>query len=320
MAQTERAHPLRIAFFGTPKFAATVLRHLVAFDGAEVVAAVTQPDRPCGRGHRCQPPEVKVLALEHAIPVLQPETLKTREAQQALKDLQADLFVVVAYGLILPQAVLDIAPLGAINVHASLLPAYRGAAPIQRAIQDGCPVTGITIMQMDAGMDTGDILLQRSLAIGIDDTAATLHDELADMGGRLLVEALTRRAQGRLMRLPQDHARASYAPKLRKEEGLLAWDRPATVVHNHVRAFHPWPGTWFFWEHEGRRLRLNIHPGRIGETLPPGTAPGTMLGVDDDALAIACADRAYLVSRLTPEGGKPMTGRAFACGYLRLCL
>lgn len=320
MAQAERAHPLRIAFFGTPTFAATVLSHLLDFDGAMVVATITQPDRPCGRGHRCQPPAVKVLALEHAIPVLQPESLKTSETLQALKGLQADLFVVVAYGLILPRAVLDIPPLGAINVHASLLPAYRGAAPIQRAIQDGCPATGITIMQMDAGMDTGDILLQRSLAIGIDDTAATLHDQLAEMGGRLLVEALTRLTQGRLMRLPQDPNRASYAPKLRKEEGLLSWDRPATVVHNHVRAFHPWPGTWFFWEHEGRRLRLNIYPGRIGETLPPGTAPGNILGVEDEALTIACQDRAYLVPRLTPEGGKSMTGRAFACGYLRLCL
>ena len=315
MAQTA-LHPYRIAFFGTPAFAATVLGHLLDWPGAQVCAAITQPDRPSGRGQRCQPPAVKVLASEHNIPVLQPPHLKSQEVQAQLAALGADLFVVVAYGLILPEAVLAIPPLGAFNVHASLLPAYRGAAPIQRAIQDGCTVTGITIMEMDAGMDTGPIRLQRSLAIGIDDTAATLHDELADLGGRLMVEALQRLAQGRLQRIPQDEARASYAPKLRKEEGLLSWDRPALSVHNHIRAFHPWPGTWVPWTHGTRSLRLNILPGRIGEPIPPGTSPGTFLGLQGEALAVACQDRVYLVERLVPQGAKPMTGRAFACGYL----
>ncbi len=296
-----------------------VLRHLLDATDAEVVAVVTQPDRPAGRGQRCQSAPVKVLALEHGLTVLQPETLKTPEVHEALRQLTADLFVVVAYGLLLPQDVLHIPPLGAINVHASLLPAYRGAAPIQRAIQDGAPVTGITIMQMDAGMDTGDILLQRALAIGIHDTAASLHDELAQLGGRLLVEALHRLRHGGLLRLPQDHSRATYAPKLRKEEGLLCWERPALTVHNHIRAFHPWPGTWFFWQDGDRTLRINVHPGTIGDPLPSHTLPGSFLGVHGDAIAIACQDRAYLIEHLTPEGGKPMSGRAFACGYLRSC-
>ena len=184
---------------GTPDFAAASLRHLLTWGGCDIVGVYAQPDRPCGRGQICTPPPVKVLAMEKRLPVFQPLNFKAQPEVDQLAALKPDLLLVAAYGLILPQSVLDIPPLGALNVHASLLPEYRGAAPIHRAIMDGRHVTGITIMRMEAGLDTGDILLQRSLAIGIEDTAQTLHDELAEMGGRLLVDALELVAQTLLL-------------------------------------------------------------------------------------------------------------------------
>jgi methionyl-tRNA formyltransferase len=227
---------------------------------------------------------------------------------------------VAAYGLILPRSVLDIPRLGAVNVHASLLPEYRGAAPIHRAIIDGKHVTGITIMQMEAGLDTGDILLQRSRAIGIHDTAQSLHDELADMGGRLLVDALTKMSTGGLVRIPQDHSRATYASKLSKEEGRIDWNRPVLDVHNRIRGLFPWPGSWFDWDGmPGRTLRLTVYPGSIGEARPEGVAPGEIVGVAGDNVVIACADRLYSVPTIKPAGSKPLGGREFYCGYLSRC-
>ena len=187
---------MRVVFMGTPDFAATVLRHVAAWPGCEVVAAYCQPDRPAGRGHKLQPPAVKVLAQELDIPVFQPLNFKDEADRAALAGLRPDALVVAAYGLILPQSVLDIPTIGPFNVHGSLLPQYRGAAPIQRAIMDGNHLTGITIMRMERGLDTGPMLLQRALGIGIDDTAATMHDELADLGGRLMVEVLRQYADG----------------------------------------------------------------------------------------------------------------------------
>ena len=187
---------MRVVFMGTPDFAATVLRHVAAWPGCEVVAAYCQPDRPAGRGHKLQPPAVKVLAQELGIPVFQPLNFKDEADRAALAGLRPDALVVAAYGLILPQSVLDIPTIGPFNVHGSLLPQYRGAAPIQRAIMDGNHLTGITIMRMERGLDTGPMLLQRALGIGIDDTAATMHDELADLGGRLMVEVLRQYADG----------------------------------------------------------------------------------------------------------------------------
>lgn len=305
---------------GTPDFAAASLRHLLDWDGCDVVGVYCQPDRPCGRGQVCTPPPVKLLAMEHRLPVFQPLNFKQQPDVDQLAALAPDLLLVAAYGLILPQSVLAIPRLGAINVHASLLPEYRGAAPIHRAIVDGRHVTGITIMQMEAGLDTGDILLQRSRAIGINDTAQSLHDELADMGGRLLVEALEKMSQGRLVRIPQDHAKATYASKLSKEEGHIDWNQPVLTVHNRIRGLYPWPGSWFDWDGmPGKTLRLTVHPGVIGEPLPEGVRPGEIHGVAGDSVLIACADRLYAVPTIKPAGSKPLGGREFYCGYLSRC-
>lgn len=303
---------------GTPGFAATILEHAVGWEGGRVVGVYAQPDRPCGRGLECRPPDTKVLALAHGLPVFQPPDFRAPEARAELSALAPDLLLVAAYGLILPQAVLDIPRLGAVNAHASLLPAYRGAAPIQRAIMAGETATGVSIMQMDAGMDTGDVILAREHPIGPEDTAQDLHDALARLGGRALLEALDRIAAGTASRTPQDPARATYAPKLRKEEGCIDWNRPAAEIHNRARGVHPWPGAYFFWNTSGRRrpLRLGLAPGRPGGPRPLDAAPGTILGEEDGMLAIACADRTYLVPAVTPEGRRQMGAAAFVCGYL----
>ncbi|WP_461210811.1 methionyl-tRNA formyltransferase [Desulfocurvus sp. DL9XJH121] len=321
-AQQRGLDPLKVVFMGTPEFAQVSLEHLLAFDGVSVIGVYTQPDRPCGRGQACKPSDVKVCALEHGIPVHQPENFKSDEAVAELAALAPDLLVVAAYGLILPQRVLDVPRLGALNVHGSLLPKYRGAAPIQRAILNGETSTGITIMRMDAGMDTGDILHARSMTIGMYDTAETLHDDLADMGGRMIVEAIERLRENRLVRVPQDDALATYAPKLEKAEGELDWTRTAQEVHDRARAMHPWPGAFFTWGAApgGKALRLVLTPGRVGDELAePRPEPGTILGVVDGMLAIACADRAYLVPSLKPSGRKLMDATAFACGYMNNC-
>ncbi len=318
MAETEKR--LSVVFMGTPDFAAASLRHLLAWGRFDIVGVYSQPDRPCGRGQVCTPPAVKVAAMEAQLPVFQPLNFKTQADVDQLAALSPDLLLVAAYGLILPQTVLDIPRLGAINVHASLLPEYRGAAPIQRAIMDGRHVTGITIMRMEAGLDTGDILLQRSLAIGINDTAQSLHDELAEMGGRLLVEALEKMAQGRLVRIPQDNARATHAAKLSKNEGRIDWNQPALAVHNRICGLFPWPGSWFDWSGmPGKTLRLTVHPGSIGEERPASAQPGDIIGVSDDNVLIACADRLYAVPTIKPANGKPLKGREFYCGYLSRC-
>lgn len=320
--------PLRVVFMGTPDFAAASLKALIAWPGAEVLCVYTQPDRPCGRGQECVPSPVKRAALEagpgHKIEVRQPLNFKDQADVDALRALSFDVLVVAAYGLILPQSVLDAPRLMPVNVHASLLPRWRGAAPIQRALEAGDLVTGITIMKMELGLDSGPILLQRALRIADGDTAGSLHDELAEMGAEALLDALTRLPQGRLMQLAQDEARVTHAPKLSKEEGLIDWNRAAEPLHNHIRAMHPWPGAFFDWEQApGKVLRLNIEPGTIGADKPSGMAPGTVMGLvdtpDGQRLAIATADKLYLVARITPRGKKPQDAKAFACGYLKAC-
>ncbi|MBU1040423.1 MAG: methionyl-tRNA formyltransferase [Proteobacteria bacterium] len=314
--------PLRVVFMGTPDFAAVILRTLLGWPGAEVLAAYTQPDRPCGRGQEFKPSPVKLAALEKGVEVRQPFNFKDEADVAALRELGADVLVVAAYGLILPQSVLDAAKLMPINVHASLLPRWRGAAPIQRAIEAGDAATGITIMRMVLGLDAGPILLQRALRIAETDHAGTLHDELAEMGADALLEALTRLPQGRLLNMPQDEARVTYAPKLTKDQGRIDWNAEAQTLQNRIRAMHPWPSAYFEWRQpSGKTLTLTIEPGRVGGELPPGTAPGTILGVVEDQdskfLAIACADKTYLTPRVTPQGKKPQDATAFACGYLK---
>ncbi|GAB6127041.1 methionyl-tRNA formyltransferase [Humidesulfovibrio idahonensis] len=316
--------PLRVVFMGTPDFAAASLNALIQWPGAEVLCVYTQPDRPCGRGQECAPSPVKTAALAANIEVRQPLNFKDPADVAALAALSFDVLVVAAYGLILPQAVLDIPRLMPINVHASLLPRWRGAAPIQRCIEAGDLVTGITIMKMELGLDSGPILLQRALRIADNDHAGLLHDELAGMGAEALLDALTRLPQGRLMQLAQDESRVTLAPKLSKDEGLIDWAMKAEKLHNHIRAMHPWPGAFFDWEQTpGKVLRLSIEPGSVGEDIPAGAKPGDILGlVPTEAgprLAIATADKTYLVARLTPRGKKPQDAKAFACGYLKAC-
>jgi len=307
---------------GTPEFAREALESLNEWDGCDILAAYTQPDRPCGRGRACKPSTVKSFALQHDIPVLQPENFKADATVAELAALKPDLLIVAAYGLILPQRVLDIARLGAINIHASLLPKYRGAAPIQRAILAGEGVTGITIMMMDAGLDTGDILLARSLGIGINESAQEIHDQLAELSGQLIIEALQRLNAGKLLRIVQNDSKATYAAKLDKSDGEIDWTHPAQDVHNRARAMHPWPGAYFNWQ--GGRSKESLHlvltPGEIGPALTePRPKPGTLLGVREGKLAIACSDREYLVPFLKPSGKKLMNAEAFAHGYLDDC-
>lgn len=317
--------PLRVVFMGTPGFAAVILRHLLEWHGCDVIAAYTQPDRPCGRGQQCRPPEVKLLAIEHGVPVYQPLNFKTEEAVAELRALRPDVLVVAAYGLILPQSVLDIPRLGPVNVHASLLPRLRGAAPIQRAVMAGDAVTGVTIMRMEASLDTGPMLLQKAMGIGIGDTAGDLHDQLAELGGRLLTVALGKLADGTAVAIPQDNERATYAAKLTKADGLINWNRTAVQVHAHIRGVTPWPGAYCTIQREGQKeLRASLGPGRIGPLLSDApeygaSTPGTIVGLVDEQLAIACADRLYLVDSIRPADRKPMDARAFLCGYLNAC-
>lgn len=311
--------PLRTVFMGTPEFAAEILRIVLEFEGAEVVAVYTQPDRPCGRGRQCKPSPVKDVAVARGLPVFQPKNFKDEKDIEALRTLKPDVLVVAAYGLILPQAVLDVPALHPLNVHASLLPKYRGAAPIQRAVEAGEVVTGISIMKMEAGLDTGPVMVQRALRIGHNDHAGTIHDELAKLGGICICEGLARLQTGAYTFTPQDDALATYARKLEKSEGAIDWNRPAQAIHNQIRAMYPWPGAYFDWTGpDGRTLRLNVTPGEVSEQAAQA-APGTVLGEADGKLAIAAADTVYLTPEVKPEGRKAMDATAFACGYMKTC-
>ncbi|WP_445000439.1 methionyl-tRNA formyltransferase [Halomonas mongoliensis] len=300
------SRPLSIIFAGTPDFAAESLQALLA-SRHRVIAVYTQPDRPAGRGRKLTPSPVKRLALEHDLPVFQPETLKSPEAQAELATLGADLMVVVAYGLILPKAVLETPRLGCLNVHASLLPRWRGAAPIQRAIEAGDAESGVTIMQMDEGLDTGDMLLIRRTPITATTTGGELHDTLAGLGGEAIVEALDALAGEGLPATPQPEAGVTYAAKLSKAEAELDFREPAARLAARVRAFNPWPVTWCAFD--GDRLRLLMaEPGGLGADESPA-APGTLLDHDDEALRIACGPDGSEVLRVTLAqlpGGKAL--------------
>ncbi|QOR40134.1 methionyl-tRNA formyltransferase [Billgrantia diversa] len=300
---------LRVIFAGTPDFAAASLAALL-HSQHRVVAVYTQPDRPAGRGRKLTASPVKSLALEHDLPVRQPETLKLVEVQGELADFEADIMLVVAYGLILPQAVLDIPRLGCLNVHASLLPRWRGAAPIQRAIEAGDSESGVTIMQMDAGLDTGAMLLTRRTPITATTTGGELHDTLAILGGEALVEVLDALADEGLAATPQPEAGVTYAAKLSKAEAELDFSRPALELAAKVRAFNPWPVAWSICGEERLRLLMaeaaNLNDGE------PTAAPGTLLAPDADALRIACGLRGDEVLRITRAqlpGGKPLAAR-----------
>ena len=293
---------MRIVFAGTPEFAAVSLAALLEADH-QVVAVYTQPDRPAGRGRKAAASPVKQLALTHQLEVRQPQSLRDPEAQQALRDLEPDLMVVAAYGLILPQAVLDIPRLGCINVHASLLPRWRGAAPIQRAIAAGDTETGITIMQMDAGLDTGSMLLKRSTPITPDETGQSLHDRLALLGGLALLDALPGLVDGTLKGEPQDEHQACYAAKLSKDEAHIDWQQPATVIERLVRAFNPWPVTY---TQDGEQ-RVRILQARVSDSNATDVLPGTVVGRDRDGIEIRCGQDSLVVEQLQLPGARAMS-------------
>jgi len=303
------APPWRIVFFGTPSFALPTLRTL--FEGPdEVIAVVTQPDREKGRGRKVLFSPVKELALQHGLKPFQPEKAKEEAFQEALKILQPDLIVVIAYGQILPKSILKIPKYGAVNVHASLLPKYRGAAPIAWAILKGEKVTGVTTMVMDEGMDTGDILLQAEIPIGDEETCESLHDRLASFGAQLLRETLEKMKSGNIRPLPQDHSNATYAPPLKKEDGHIVWKKEAKEIDRQVRGFNPWPGAFTQW---GDQL-LKIYKGEIKEGTPTGKT-GAVVWVGSDFIEVETGKDSYRIKEVQLEGRKRMTIRDFLSGH-----
>ena len=292
------SEPLRIVFAGTPEFAAEHLKALLG-SSHQIVAVYSQPDRPAGRGQKLTPSPVKLLAIQHEIPVLQPQTLRDPAAQAELAALKPDLMVVVAYGLILPQVVLDIPRLGCINSHASLLPRWRGAAPIQRAVEAGDAESGVTVMQMEAGLDTGPMLLKVSTAISADDTGGSLHDRLATLGPQAVIEAISGLADGTLKGEVQDDSLATYAHKLNKDEARLDWSRPAIELERLVRAFHPWPMCHSTLNGDA----IKVHAAALGDGQG---APGLILAADKSGLTVACGDGALRLTRLQLPGGKAL--------------
>ena len=305
---------MRVAFAGTPEFAQIALARLHAA-GFELVLALTQPDRPAGRGMKLHASPVKAFALEHGIPLAQPRSLRldgkfSNDAglgRDALLAAKPDVLVVAAYGLILPQWVLDLPRLGCLNIHGSLLPRWRGAAPIHRAIEAGDERTGITIMQMDAGLDTGDMLLIESLPIAPDDSTASLHDKLAALGGRLIVEALECAACGGLVPEPQPAAGITYAHKIGKAEAAIDWREPAGVIERRLRAFDPFPGATATLGDESIKCWR-------GAVVDAAGTPGAILAVDDGGVTVACGERALRLTELQRAGGKRLPAAQFLQG------
>lgn len=289
---------LNIIFAGTPSLAAVALEAMLASQH-KVVAVYTQPDKPAGRGLKLTPSPVKVLATSHHIPVYQPVTLKTPEAEMELKKLNADIMVVAAYGMILPKAVLEIPRLGCINIHPSLLPRWRGAAPIQRTIDAGDAKTGVTIMQMDEGLDTGPILLQRTFALTFEETSASLHDQLAKEGANLLLETLNQLSLGTAKPIVQDNSYATYAKKITKEEAILNWDSSADVLSCKIRAFNPWPMMKTTWQ--GDLLRIGFAKA-LQETTKE--APGILIRASEQGIDVSTGCGVLRLLALQQPGGK----------------
>jgi methionyl-tRNA formyltransferase len=297
---------IRTVFMGTPAFAIGTHEGLIEA-GCRMVGVYTQPDRPSGRGNRLTPPPVKILAEQAGIPIFQPLKLRQPAAVEQLRELAPDLIVVVAYGQILPKSVLEIPQHGCINVHASLLPAYRGAAPINQAIIDGKTETGVTTMYMDAGLDTGDMLLKRITPIGPLETAGELHDRLAVLGREAMVDTLQQLCAGTLQREVQDDSLSCYAPMLKKEDGLIDWSRPATQIHNQVRGLDPWPGAYTWLSGEVLKLAGTAPATDTG-------APGTVLASSASGVLIACGKGSLLVQQLQLPGKRRLAAADFLRG------
>lgn len=294
---------MKIVFMGTPDFAVPCLAHLIA-DGHEIAGVFTQPDKPKGRGYKLTPPPVKELALAYNLPVWQPEKLRDGASLEVLRGLAPQLIAVVAYGRILPKEILDLPEYGCINVHGSLLPKYRGAAPIQWSVLNGDPVAGVTTMYMAEGLDTGDLILSREIPIGADETSGELFDRLAALGAEALSETVRLIAAGNAPRIPQDNAQASYAKMLTKEMAEIDWSKPAQEVHNLIRGMNPWPTAY---TRLGGKM-LKVHRSRIVEG---SSEPGAVL--DGKRLVIGCGEGAVELVEIQPEGSRRMP----AADYLR---
>jgi methionyl-tRNA formyltransferase len=307
--------PMRVAFAGTPEFARAALTALHA-TGFEIVLVLTQPDRPAGRGMKLAPSPVKSFTLEHGLVLAQPSSLRldgsfpddARSASEALRAARPDVLVVAAYGLMLPPWVLALPRLGCLNIHASLLPRWRGAAPIQRAIEAGDTRSGITIMQMDAGLDTGDMLLVETVAIAPDDSASTLQDKLAAIGARLVVEALRRSAAGALSRTPQPSEGVTYARKIAKSEGRVDWSAPANCIERRLRAFDPFPGA---------TSRLGVEAVKLwrGTVVEGRGAPGEILQTTDAGIVVACGEQALRITELQRPGERRVQASQFLASH-----
>ena len=302
----------RIIFMGTPELACASLRSLLAAPEFEVVAVVTQPDKPGGRDLRLRPSPVKELASGQGLPVLQPERARNEDFIQSLRSLQPDLIAVAAYGQILPVSILELPRFGCVNVHTSLLPKYRGAAPIQWVILNDEGETGVTIMKMDRGMDTGDILTQESTSISVTDTSKTLHDRLASMGASLLVRTIADFVAGRIQPRPQPAEGASYAPKIKKEHGRLDWNLPARTLWNRVRGLTPWPGAFTFLAGGVRPAMLKVWGAEVAACYG---AAGEILQADKSGIVVGCGRDALRILEVQLEGGRRLTAREFLTGH-----
>lgn len=307
-------NPLKIVFMGSAELSCNTLSRLAREPEFEISAIVTQPDRPKGRHLKPQASPVKVLAERLGKPILQPERARSESFLQDLKRFAPDLVVVVAYGQILPQTLLDLPRLGCINVHTSLLPKYRGAGPIQWAILNGESETGVTIMKMDAGLDTGDILTQEHTQIEESDTAETLYNRLAEMGAELAARTIPAYARGEIAPRPQPTEGVSYAPKIRKQDGEIDWSCPARVIRNKVRGLTPWPGA-FTWLRQGEDSALRLKVLKVEEVDETGP-PGEVLVSQKNTLVVACGAGALAVRLLQLEGGKPLEPQQFLAGHL----
>jgi methionyl-tRNA formyltransferase len=296
----------RIVFMGTPEFAVASLA--ACLDIGEVVAVVTQPDKPKGRGNALSAPPVKVLALERGVPVLQPPKLRTPPFSEELRKLSPDVCVVTAYGKILPRDVLEVPRRGCVNVHASLLPRFRGAAPIQWSIAHGDAETGVSLMCMDEGLDTGPVLAMKRLPIGPEDTSATLHDQLSQLGGSLLREFLPSYLGGGLKPVPQPTEGVVLAPLIQKEDGLLDFTRPAVELERRLRAFTPWPGVYTGLG----GARLKVHRTKVGTGQG---APGTVLAASPAGIEVACGEGSLVLLEVQPEGRRVMNAHEFLAGH-----
>lgn len=301
---------MKIVFMGTPEFAVPSLRMLLQ-EGYEVAAVITQPDKPKGRGKKLAAPAVKEFALQHGLKVLQPEKVRTPEFLKSLEELAPDLLITAAYGRILPKAVLDVPAYGCINVHGSLLPKYRGAAPIQWSIVNGEKVTGVTTMYTDVGMDTGDILLKRDIAITDNMTGGELHDIMAEVGAGVLKDTLKLLEKGQLVRTPQDDSQATYTAMLNKESGRIDWSKSAADVHNLVRGMNPWPVAYTFYCGE----RMKVWSTEVYDAEGVHGVPGKILEVNSEGIDIAAAKGIVRIKELQFDSCRRMAVGNYICGH-----